>query len=333
MAFNLRNRSFVKELDFTPEELKFLLKLSADLKAAKYGGFEQPRLKGKNIALIFEKTSTRTRCAFEVAAYDQGAHVTYLGPSGSQIGHKESMKDTARVLGRMFDGIEYRGFGQELVEILAKYAGVPVWNGLTDEWHPTQMLADFLTMIEHSDKPVGQIAYCYLGDARFNMGNSLMVMGCKMGMDVRICSPRSLWPAEELIATCRAIAAETGARLLVTEDVDAGVKGVDFLHTDVWVSMGEAKEVWDERIKLLTPYQINMDVVKRTGNPKVKFMHCLPAFHNRETKVGEEIYQKSGMESLEVTDEVFESERSIVFDQAENRMHTIKAIMVATLGD
>jgi ornithine carbamoyltransferase len=333
MAFNLRNRSFVKELDFTPEELKFLLKLSADLKAAKYGGFEQPRLKGKNIALIFEKTSTRTRCAFEVAAYDQGAHVTYLGPSGSQIGHKESMKDTARVLGRMFDGIEYRGFGQELVEILAQYAGVPVWNGLTDEWHPTQMLADFLTMIEHSDKPVGQIAYCYLGDARFNMGNSLMVMGCKMGMDVRICSPASLWPAEELVATCRAIAAETGARLLVTEDVDAGVKGVDFLHTDVWVSMGEAKEVWDERIKLLTPYQINMDVVKRTGNPKVKFMHCLPAFHNRETKVGEEIYQKSGMESLEVTDEVFESERSIVFDQAENRMHTIKAIMVATLGD
>ena len=333
MAFNLRNRSFVKELDFTPEELKFLLKLSADLKAAKYGGFEQPRLKGKNIALIFEKTSTRTRCAFEVAAYDQGAHVTYLGPSGSQIGHKESMKDTARVLGRMFDGIEYRGFGQELVEILAQYAGVPVWNGLTDEWHPTQMLADFLTMIEHSDKPVGQIAYCYLGDARFNMGNSLMVMGCKMGMDVRICSPASLWPAEELIATCRTIAAETGARLLVTEDVDAGVKGVDFLHTDVWVSMGEAKEVWDERIKLLTPYQINMDVVKRTGNPNVKFMHCLPAFHNRETKVGEEIYQKSGMESLEVTDEVFESERSIVFDQAENRMHTIKAIMVATLGD
>lgn len=333
MAFNLRNRSFVKELDFTPEELKFLLKLSADLKAAKYGGFERQRLKGKNIALIFEKTSTRTRCAFEVAAYDQGAHVTYLGPSGTQIGHKESMKDTARVLGRMYDGIEYRGFGQELVEILAKYAGVPVWNGLTDEWHPTQMLADFLTMIEHSDKPVSQIAYCYLGDARFNMGNSLMVMGCKMGMDVRICAPRSLWPAEELIATCREIAGETGARLLVTENVAEGVKGVDFLHTDVWVSMGEAKEVWDERIKLLKPYQVNMDVVKKTGNPDVKFMHCLPAFHNRETTVGEEIYQKSGMESLEVTDEVFESARSIVFDQAENRMHTIKAIMVATLGD
>ena len=333
MAFNLRNRSFVKELDFTPEELKFLLKLSADLKAAKYGGFERQRLKGKNIALIFEKTSTRTRCAFEVAAYDQGAHVTYLGPSGTQIGHKESMKDTARVLGRMYDGIEYRGFGQELVEILAQYAGVPVWNGLTDEFHPTQMLADFLTMIEHSDKPVGQIAYCYLGDARFNMGNSLMVMGCKMGMDVRICAPRSLWPAEELVATCREIAAETGARLLLTEDVDEGVKGVDFLHTDVWVSMGEAKEVWDERIKLLKPYQVNMDVVKKTGNPNVKFMHCLPAFHNRETTVGEEIFQKSGMESLEVTDEVFESKMSIVFDQAENRMHTIKAIMVATLGD
>ncbi len=333
MAFNLRSRSFVKELDFTPEELKFLLKLSADLKAAKYGGYEQPRLKGKNIALIFEKTSTRTRCAFEVAAYDQGAHVTYLGPSGSQIGHKESMKDTARVLGRMYDGIEYRGFGQELVETLAKYAGVPVWNGLTDEFHPTQMLADFLTMIEHSDKPVGQIAYCYLGDARFNMGNSLMVMGCKMGMDVRICAPRSLWPAEELVATCRQIAAETGARLLLTENVDEGVKGVDFLHTDVWVSMGEPAEVWDERIKLLLPYQVNMDAVKKTGNPNVKFMHCLPAFHNRQTKVGEEIYQKSGLDGLEVTEDVFESPHSIVFDQAENRMHTIKAIMVATLGD
>jgi ornithine carbamoyltransferase len=333
MAFNLRNRSFVKELDFTPEELQFLLKLAADLKAAKYGGYEQPRLKGKNIALIFEKTSTRTRCAFEVAAYDQGAHVTYLGPEGSQIGHKESMKDTARVLGRMFDGIEYRGFGQEIVETLAQYAGVPVWNGLTNEFHPTQMLADFLTMIEHSDKPARQIAFCYLGDARFNMGNSLMVMGCKMGMDVRICAPASLWPAEELVATCRAIAAETGARLLVTEDVDQGVKGVDFLHTDVWVSMGEPKEVWDERIKLLKPYQVNAEAIRKTGNPHVKFMHCLPAFHNRETKVGEEIYQKSGMESLEVTEEVFESPRSIVFDQAENRMHTIKAIMVATLGD
>jgi ornithine carbamoyltransferase len=333
MAFNLRNRSFVKELDFTPEELEFLLKLSADLKAAKYGGYEQQRLKGKNIALIFEKTSTRTRCAFEVAAYDQGAHVTYLGPEGTQIGHKESMKDTARVLGRMFDGIEYRGFAQATVETLAQYAGVPVWNGLTDQFHPTQMLADFLTMLEHSDKPAHQIAFCYLGDARFNMGNSLMVMGCKMGMDVRICAPRGLWPQEELIATCREIAAETGARLLVTDDVDAGVKGVDFLHTDVWVSMGEPKEVWDERIERLLPYQVNAKMIERTGNSNVKFMHCLPAFHNRETRVGEEIYQKSGLDGLEVTEEVFESPRSIVFDQAENRMHTIKALMVATLGD
>ena len=333
MAFNLRNRNFVKELDFTPDELKFLLKLSADLKAAKYGGYEQPRLTGKNIALIFEKASTRTRCAFEVAAYDQGAHVTYLGPEGSQIGHKESMKDTARVLGRMYDGIEYRGFAQETVETLAEFAGVPVWNGLTDQFHPTQTLADFLTMIEHSDKPMGQIAYCYLGDARFNMGNSLMVMGCKMGMDVRICAPRSLWPAAELIETCRGIAAETGARLLLTEDVDEGVRGVNYLHTDVWVSMGEPKEVWDERIKLLLPYQVNAQAVKRTGNPHVKFMHCLPAFHNRETKVGEDIYQKFGLDGLEVTEDVFESPRSIVFDQAENRMHTIKAVMVATLGD
>ncbi len=332
MAFNLRNRSFVKELDFTPDELKFLLKLSADLKAAKYGGYEQPRLTGKNIALIFEKASTRTRCAFEVAAYDQDAHVTYLGPDGSQIGHKESMKDTARVLGRMYDGIEYRGFAQATVETLAQYAGVPVWNGLTDQFHPTQMLADFLTMIEHSDKPAGQIAYCYLGDARFNMGNSLMVMGCKMGMDVRICAPASLWPASELIETCRQIAAETGARLLLTEDVDEGVWGVDFLHTDVWVSMGEPKEVWAERIKLLLPYQVNAATVQRTGNPDVKFMHCLPAFHNRETKVGEEIYQQHGLDGLEVTEDVFESPRSIVFDQAENRMHTIKAVMVATLG-
>ncbi|MCB0022844.1 MAG: ornithine carbamoyltransferase, partial [Caldilinea sp.] len=297
MAFNLRNRSFVKELDFTPEELKFLLKLSADLKAAKYGGFEQPRLKGKNIALIFEKTSTRTRCAFEVAAYDQGAHVTYLGPSGTQIGHKESMKDTARVLGRMYDGIEYRGFGQELVEILAQYAGVPVWNGLTDQFHPTQMICDILTMMEHSPKHLNEIAYCYMGDARNNMGNSLMVTGCKLGMDVRLCAPKVLWPAEDLVATCRQIAAETGARLTLTEGVDEGVKGVDYLYTDVWVSMGEPKEVWDERIKLLLPYQVNMDAVKKSGNPNVKFMHCLPAFHNRETKVGEDIYEKTGLES------------------------------------
>ena len=333
MAFNLRNRSFLKELDFTTEELEFLLKLSADLKAAKYGGYEQQRLKGKNIALIFEKTSTRTRCAFEVAAYDQGAHVTYLGPSGSQIGHKESMKDTARVLGRMYDGIEYRGFGQEQVEILGQYAGVPVWNGLTDQFHPTQMICDILTMVEHSPKHLKEIAYCYLGDARNNMGNSLMVTGCKLGMDVRLAAPKALWPADDLVKTCREIAAQTGARLTLTDSVEEGVKGVDYLYTDVWVSMGEPKEVWDERIKLLKPYQVNMDVVKKTGNPKVKFMHCLPAFHNRETKVGEDIYQHSGLDGLEVTEDVFESEASIVFAQAENRMHTIKAIMVATLGD
>lgn len=333
MAFNLRNRSFVKELDFTPGELMFLLKLSADLKAAKYGGYEQPRLKGKNIALIFEKSSTRTRCAFEVAAYDQGAHVTYLGPEGSQIGHKESMKDTARVLGRMYDGIEYRGFAQATVETLAKYAGVPVWNGLTDQFHPTQMLADFLTMQEHAGKPLEQVAFCYLGDARFNMGNSLMVMGCLMGCDVRICAPRSLWSSPELVETSRKIAAQTGARLTLTESVDEGLRGVDFIHTDVWVSMGEPKEVWDERIKLLKPYQVNQDALSRSGNPRVKFMHCLPAFHNRETKVGEDIYQKSGLDGLEVTEDVFESEASIVFDQAENRMHTIKAVMVATIGD
>jgi ornithine carbamoyltransferase len=333
VAFNLRNRSFVKELDFTPDELKFLLKLSADLKAAKYGGTEKPRLGGKNIALIFEKSSTRTRCAFEVAAYDQGAHVTYLGPDGSQIGHKESMKDTARVLGRMYDGIEYRGFAQATVETLAQYAGVPVWNGLTNEFHPTQMLCDILTMMEHSPKHLNEIGYCYMGDARNNMGNSLMVMGCKMGMDVRLCAPQSLWPADDLVATCREIAGETGARLTLTESVDEGVKGVDYLYTDVWVSMGEAKEVWDQRIGLLNPYQVNMAAVQKTGNANVKFMHCLPAFHNRETKVGEDIYQKSGMEALEVTEEVFESERSIVFAQAENRMHTIKAMMVATLGD
>jgi ornithine carbamoyltransferase len=333
MAFNLRNRNFLKELDFTPDELKFLLKLSAELKAAKYGGYEKPTLTGKNIALIFEKSSTRTRCAFEVAAYDQGARVTYLGPSGSQIGNKESMKDTARVLGRMYDGIQYRGFGQQQVEILGKYAGVPVWNGLTDEFHPTQVLCDVLTMTEHSDKHLGEISYCYLGDARNNMGNSLMVIGCKLGMDVRLCAPKALWPATELVKTCKGIAAQTGARLTITESADEGAKGVDYLYTDVWVSMGEAKEVWDERIKLLKPYQVNMDVVKKTGNPHVKFMHCLPAFHNRETTVGEEIFQKTGMDALEVTEEVFESELSIVFAEAENRMHTIKAIMVATLGD
>ncbi len=333
MAFNLRNRSFLKELDFTPEEIKFLLKLAADLKAAKYGGYEQPRLRGKNIALIFEKTSTRTRCAFEVAAYDQGAHVTYLGPEGSQIGHKESMKDTARVLGRMYHGIEYRGFGQERVEELAKYAGVPVWNGLTNEFHPTQFLADALTMIEHSTKPMGQISYCFVGDARFNMGNSLMVGGCKLGMDVRLCAPRALWPKDELVAQCREIAAETGARLTLTEDVAEGVRGVDFVHTDVWVSMGEPDSVWAERIQLLKPYQVNAALLELTGNPNVKFMHCLPAFHNRETKIGEQIYQKFGLEAMEVTEDVFESPRAIVWDQAENRVHTAKAVMVATLGD
>jgi len=333
VAFNLRNRSFLKELDLTPEELTFLLRLSGDFKAAKYGGYEQQHLAGKNIALIFEKTSTRTRTAFEVAAHDQGAHVTYLEPSGSQIGHKESMKDTARVLGRTFDGIEYRGSAQENVEILAEFAGVPVWNGLTDEFHPTQTLADVLTMTEHSGKELGEIAFCYLGDARNNMGNSLMAAGCKFGMDVRLCAPAHLWPEEELVATCRAIAEETGARLTLTADVDEGVKGVDYLYTDVWVSMGEDPSVWDERIELLRPYQVNGDVIKRTGNPGVKFLHCLPAFHNRETKVGEEIFEKYGLDGMEVTDEVFESERSIVFDQAENRMHTIKAVMVATLGD
>jgi ornithine carbamoyltransferase len=332
MAFNLRNRSFLKELDFTPDELRFLLRLSADLKAANYGGYERQNLVGKNIALIFEKTSTRTRTAFEVAAKDQGAHVTYLEPSGSQIGHKESMKDTARVLGRTFDGIEYRGFGQETVEILAKYAGVPVWNGLTDEFHPTQILADVLTMTEHSVKHLTEIAYCYLGDAHNNMGNSLMVGGCKFGMDVRLCAPRHLWPHEDLVKQCQAVASETGARLTLTEDVDEGVRGADYLYTDVWVSMGEPAGVWEERIQMLKPYQVNMDVVRRTGNPKVRFLHCLPAFHNRETKVGEEIFEKYGLNGMEVTDEVFESEHSIVFDQAENRMHTIKAVMVATLG-
>ena len=333
MAFNLRHRNFVKLLDFTPQEIRFLLQLSKDLKAAKYGGYEQPRLKGKNIALIFEKTSTRTRTAFEVAAYDQGAHVTYLGPSGSQIGHKESMKDTARVLGRTYDGIEYRGFAQATVEELAAYAGVPVWNGLTDSYHPTQILADILTMQEHSTKPLTEIAYCYLGDARNNMGNSLMVGGCKLGMDVRLCAPQELWPEADLVTTCRDIAAETGARLTLTDTVTAGVKGVDFLHTDVWVSMGEPESVWAERIELLKPYQANQAMLELTGNPDVKFMHCLPAFHNRETTIGEEIYQKFGLDGLEVIDEVFESEHSIVFDQAENRLHTIKAIMVATLGD
>ena len=333
MAFNLRHRSFVKLLDFTPKELKFLLKLSADLKAAKYGGYEVPTLAKKNIALIFEKSSTRTRTAFEVAAYDQGAHVTYLGPSGTQIGHKESMKDTARVLGRSYDGIEYRGFAQATVETLAEYAGVPVWNGLTNEFHPTQILADVLTMMEHSYKNLPEISFCYMGDARNNMGNSLMVGGVKLGMDVRLCAPKAQQPDDALVETCRAIASETGARLTLTEDVAEGVKGADYLYTDVWVSMGEADSVWEERIKLLKPYQINATAMALTGNPNTKVMHCLPAFHNRETTVGEKMYQKFGMDGMEVTEEVFESEASIVFDEAENRLHTIKAIMVATLGD
>ncbi|HSV89233.1 MAG TPA: ornithine carbamoyltransferase [Bacteroidales bacterium] len=332
MAYNLKNRSFLKELDFTSREIRFLLDLAIDLKKAKYGGYEQQRLKGKNIALIFEKDSTRTRCAFEVAAYDQGAHVTYLGPTGSQIGKKESMKDTARVLGRMYDGIQYRGFAQSTVEELAHYSGVPVWNGLTNEFHPTQILADFLTMMEHSNKPINQISFCYLGDARNNMGNSLMVGASKMGMDFRAAAPKSVQPDEALVARCREIAKETGAKITITENVDEAVKGVDFLYTDVWVSMGEPAHVWDERIKLLKPYQVNMDVLKKTGNPKVKFLHCLPAFHNRDTSIGEEIFQKYGLDGMEVVEEVFESEHSIVFDQSENRMHTIKAVMVATLG-
>ena len=332
MAFNLRNRNFVKLLDFTPKEIKYLLDLSADLKKAKYAGTEQQRLKGKNIALIFEKTSTRTRCAFEVAAHDQGANVTYLGPTGSQIGKKESMKDTARVLGRMYDGIEYRGFGQAIVEELAAYAGVPVWNGLTDEFHPTQILADFLTMMEHSDKPLHQVSFAYLGDARNNMGNSLMVGAAKMGMDFRAVAPKSVWPDEELVKTCQEIAKETGAQITLTESVEEGVKGVDFLYTDVWVSMGEPDEVWKERIKLLMPYQVNKEMLEKTGNPKVKFLHCLPSFHNRETIIGEEIFQKYGIEAMEVSDDVLESEHSVVFDEAENRLHTIKAVMVATLG-
>lgn len=332
MPVNLKNRHFLKELDFTPVEMKFLLDLSLELKKAKYTGTEQPRLTGKNIALIFEKASTRTRCAFEVAAFDQGAHVTYLGPSGSQIGQKESMADTARVLGRMYDAIEYRGFGQKIVEELAKFAGVPVWNGLTDDFHPTQILADFLTMMEHSDKPLSKVSFCYLGDARNNMGNSLMVGAAKMGMDFRAAAPKACQPSEELQNTCREIAKQTGAQITITENVAEAVKGCDFLYTDVWVSMGEADSVWEERIKLLEPYQVNKKAMELTGNPKVKFLHCLPAFHNRDTKIGEEIFKKYGLDGMEVTEEVFESEASIVFDQAENRMHTIKAVMVATLA-
>lgn len=332
MDINLKNRHFLKLLDYKPEEILYLLDLAARLKKAKANGLEEQRLCGKNIALIFEKTSTRTRCAFEVAAFDQGAHATYLGPTGSQIGHKESIRDTARVLGRMYDGIEYRGYGQEIVEELAQYAGVPVWNGLTNEFHPTQVLADFLTMQEHAKKPLSEIKFCYMGDARNNMGNSLMVGAAKLGMDFRAAAPVGCQPSEELQATCQKIAEETGAKILVTDNLETAVKDCDFLYTDVWVSMGEPDSVWSERIKLLLPYQVNSKALQLTGNPNVRFLHCLPAFHNRETKVGEELYQKFGLDGLEVTDEVFESDASIVFDQAENRLHTIKAIMVATIG-
>lgn len=332
MKINLKNRHFLKLLDFTPEEITYLLDLSAELKKARKSGKEKQYLKGKNIALIFEKSSTRTRCAFEVAAFDQGACVTYLGPSGSQIGQKESMKDTARVLGRMYDGIEYRGYGQEIVEELARFAGVPVWNGLTNEFHPTQILADFLTMREHSSKPLSKMVFCYLGDARYNMGNSLMVGSAKMGIDFRIAAPKAYQPSADLVAQCREVAKQTGAKITITENVDEAVKGADFLYTDVWVSMGEPDSVWEERISLLKPYQVNMDVIRKTGNTDVKFLHCLPAFHNRETKVGEDIYKKFALDGMEVTEDVFESKYSIVFDEAENRLHTIKAVMVATLA-
>jgi len=332
MAYNLKNRSFLKLLDFSPEEIRFLLDLSMELKKAKYAGTEQPRMLGKNIVLIFEKPSTRTRCAFETAAYDQGARVTYLDPASSQLRKKESVKDTARVLGRMYDGIEYRGFGQEIVEMLAKYSNVPVWNGLTNEFHPTQVLADIFTIMEHTDKPLSQVKLAYLGDARFNMGNSLLVGTAKMGMDFRCLAPKSLQPNKELVRKAEEIAKQTGARIKITDNPQEGVKDCDFLYTDVWVSMGEPAEVWKERIELLKPYQVNKKLLEMTGNPKVKFMHCLPSCHNRETTVGEDIYEKFGLESMEVTEEVFESEASVVFDEAENRIHTIKAVMVATLG-
>ena len=333
MSFNLRNRSLLTVQDYTQREFQYLLDLARDLKRAKYARTEQEHLKGKEIVLIFEKTSTRTRCAFEVACHDQGAHVTYLDPSGSQIGHKESVKDTARVLGRMFDAIEFRGFSQHAVEDIAKYAGVPVYNGLTDEYHPTQMLADVMTMREYSDKPLHEIKYAYVGDTRSNMGHSLMIVGCLMGMDVRICGPKALWPADDYVATARELEKKYGGKLTIVDDPKLAVAGVDFIHTDVWVSMGEAKDVWGERIKLLTPYQVNAKLMKAAKNPRVKFMHCLPAFHNLETKVGEDIHEHFGLTAMEVSEDVFESEMNIAFEQAENRLHTIKAILVATLGD
>jgi ornithine carbamoyltransferase len=332
MTMDLTGRSFCKELDWTPDEWRHLLDLAADLKAAKRERREQPRLTGRNLALIFEKTSTRTRCAFEVAAYDQGANVSYLDPSGTQIGHKESIADTARVLGRFYDGIEYRGSAQENVELLAAHAGVPVWNGLTDAWHPTQSLCDVLTMREHTGKPDEEIAFAYLGDARNNVANSLLVTGAMLGMDVRMVAPRELWNDDEVVAEAERLAAATGARITHTEDVAEGVAGADVLSTDVWVSMGEPPEAWDERIALLQPYQVSMDTIRATGNPDVRFLHCLPAFHDRETTVGAALYERTGLEALEVTDEVFESEHSVVFEQAENRMHTIKAVLVATLA-
>ncbi|MFJ8751590.1 ornithine carbamoyltransferase [Streptomyces sp. NPDC102441] len=333
MAIDLTGRHFLKELDFTAEEFRGLVALSAELKAAKRAGGEVQRLRGRNVALIFEKTSTRTRCAFEVAAADQGASTTYLDPSGSQMGHKESVKDTARVLGRMFDGIEYRGDSQQVVEELAAYGGVPVFNGLTDDWHPTQMLADVLTMTEHSAKPLGEIAFAYLGDARFNMGNSYLITGALLGMDVRIVAPAAYWPVPEIVDRAKKLAESSGARITLTEDVTEGVRGADFVVTDVWVSMGEPKEVWDERITALTPYAVTMDVLRATGNDDVKFMHCLPAYHDLGTKVAREIHERHGLSELEVTDEVFESSHSVVFDEAENRMHTIKAVLVATLAN
>jgi ornithine carbamoyltransferase len=330
----LHGRSLLKESDLSPDEFRALLEFAADLKSAKREGREERRLVGRNIALLFEKTSTRTRCAFEVAAADQGASTTYLDPAGSQMGHKESVKDTARVLGRFYDGIEYRGFGHDVVEQLAASAGVPVWNGLTDDWHPTQSLCDALTMREHA-KPgsdMSDISFAYVGDARFNMGNSLLMTGAMLGMDVRIVAPRSLWPADSVVAQANRYAAELGSRVTLTDDVAEGVRGVDFIHTDVWVSMGEPKEVWAERIELLKPYQVNAEMLALSGNPRVKFMHCLPAFHDLETKVGQQVHEQFGLKELEVTDDVFESEASVVFDQAENRMHTIKALMVATIG-